>query len=81
MKPIGLYRRGGRVPKSSFFEKPTKTMSFLPNAFQSTLLKPGLRSRTSRHPTPTPTPDNFDYPTPTPTPTPGRLRPSAVLVT
>ena len=39
MKPIGLFRRGGRVPKSFFFEKPNKTMSFFRNAFQSTLLK------------------------------------------
>jgi len=27
------------VPKSFFFEKPNKTMSFFPSAFQSTLLK------------------------------------------
>jgi len=39
MKPIGLFRRGGRVPKSLFFEKPNKTMSFSRNTFQSTLLK------------------------------------------
>jgi len=39
MKPIGLFKRGGRVPKSFFFEKPNKTMSFFRNAFQSTLLK------------------------------------------
>jgi len=39
MKPIGLFRRGGRVPKSFFFEKPNKTMSFFRSAFQSTLLK------------------------------------------
>ena len=39
MKPIGLFRRGGRVPKSSFFEKPNKTMSFFRSALQSTLLK------------------------------------------
>jgi len=39
MKPIGLFKRVGRVPKSFFFEKPNKTMSFFRNAFQSTLLK------------------------------------------
>ena len=39
MKPIGLFKRGGRVPKSFFFEKPNKTMPFFRSAFQSTLLK------------------------------------------
>jgi len=39
MKPIGLFKRGGRVPKSFFFEKQNKTMSFLRSDFQSTLLK------------------------------------------
>jgi len=39
MKPIDLSKRGGRVPKSFFFEKTNKTMSFFRNAFQSTLLK------------------------------------------
>ena len=39
MKPIGLFRRGGRVPKSFFFELPNKSMSFFRSAFQSTLLK------------------------------------------
>jgi len=39
MKPIGLFKKGGRVPKSIFFEKPNKTMSFFRSAFQSTLLK------------------------------------------
>ena len=39
MKPIGSFKRGGRVPKSFFFEKPNKTMSFFRSAFQSTLLK------------------------------------------
>ena len=39
MKPIGLFKRGGRMPKSFFFEKSNKTMSFFRNAFQSTLLK------------------------------------------
>jgi len=39
MKPIGLFERGGRVPKSLFFEKPNKTMYFFQSAFQSTLLK------------------------------------------
>ena len=39
MKPIGLFKRIGRVPKGSFFEKPNETMSFFRSAFQSTLLK------------------------------------------
>jgi len=39
MKSVGLFKRGGRVPKSFFFEKPNKAMSFFRNAFQSTLLK------------------------------------------
>ena len=39
MKPWGLLKRSGRVPKSSFFEKANKTMSFFRSAFQSTLLK------------------------------------------
>jgi len=39
MKPIGLFKRGGRVPKSFFFEKLNKTMSFFRSALQSTLLK------------------------------------------
>jgi len=39
MKPIGLFRRGGRVPKSSFFKQTNKSMSFFRSAFQSTLLK------------------------------------------
>ena len=39
MKPIGLFKRVGRVPKSLFFEKPNGTMSFLQSAFQITLLK------------------------------------------
>jgi len=39
MKPIGLFKRSGRVPKSFFFQKPNGTMSFLRSAFQSTLLK------------------------------------------
>ena len=34
-----LFKRGGRVPKSFFFEKPNKTMSFFRSAFQSALLK------------------------------------------
>jgi len=41
MKPIGLFKRGGRVPKGFFFEKPNETMSFFRSAFQSTLLKHG----------------------------------------
>jgi len=39
MKPIGLFKRGGRVPKSFLFEKPNITTSFPRSAFQSTLLK------------------------------------------
>jgi len=39
MKPIGLFKGGGRVPKSFFFENPNKRMSFFQSAFQSTLLK------------------------------------------
>ena len=39
MKPVGLFKRVGRVPKSFFFEKPNKTMSFFRSAFQSTLTK------------------------------------------
>jgi len=39
MKPLGLFKRGGRVPKSFVFEKPNKTMSFFRSAFQRTLLK------------------------------------------
>jgi len=39
MKLIGLFEKGGRVPKSFFIEKLNKTMSFLRSAFQSTLLK------------------------------------------
>jgi len=39
MKPIGLFKRSGRVPKSFFFEKPNKTMSFFRRAFQGTLSK------------------------------------------
>ena len=38
MKPIGLLKRGGRVPKNFFFEKTNETV-FLRSAFQSTLLK------------------------------------------
>ena len=39
MKPIGLFKRSGRMPKSFFFEKPNETMSFFRSVFQSTLLK------------------------------------------
>jgi len=39
MKPIGLFKRGGRVPNSFFFEKPNETMSFFRRALKSTLLK------------------------------------------
>ena len=35
MKPIGLLKRGGRVPKSFFFEKPNKTMSFFDVFFKA----------------------------------------------
>jgi len=38
MKPRGLFKKGGRVPKSLFFEKPNKTMSFCRSVFQSILL-------------------------------------------
>jgi len=37
MKPIGLFKTGGRVPKSFFFEKPNETIYFFRSAFQSTL--------------------------------------------
>jgi len=39
MKPIGLFKRGGRVPKSFFFEKPNETTSSFRSAFQTTLLQ------------------------------------------
>ena len=39
MKPIGLFKRGGGVPKSFYFEKPIETMSSFWSAFQSTLLQ------------------------------------------
>jgi len=39
MKPIGWFKRGGRVQKSFFLEKPNETMSFFRSVFQSTLLK------------------------------------------
>jgi len=39
MKPLGLFKMGGRVPKSFFLEKPNETMSFFRSAFQSTLVK------------------------------------------
>jgi len=39
MKPTGLFKRGGRVPKSFSFEKPNKTLSLFRSAFQRTLLK------------------------------------------
>jgi len=35
MKPIGLFKRGGRVPKSSFFEKPNETMSSFRRIFKA----------------------------------------------
>ena len=35
MKPIGLFKRGGRVPKSFFFEKPNETMSFFEVLFKA----------------------------------------------
>ena len=43
MKPIGLFKRGGRVPKRFFFEKPNKTMSCFRSAFQSTLLQHAVK--------------------------------------
>jgi len=48
MKPIGLFKRGGRVPKLFFFEKPNKTMSFFRSAFQSTLLNMQVKFFCSR---------------------------------
>ena len=39
MKPIGLFKRGGRVSKSFFFEKPNETMSCFRSSFQSTVLE------------------------------------------
>ena len=39
MKLIGLFKRGGRVPISFFFEKPNETISSFRSAFQSTLLQ------------------------------------------
>jgi len=38
-KPIGFFKRGGRLPNRFFFEKQNKTMSFFRSAFQSTLSK------------------------------------------
>jgi len=35
MKPIGLFKRGGRVPKFLFFEKPNETMSFFEVLFKA----------------------------------------------
>jgi len=35
MKPIGLFKGGGRVPTSFFFEKPIKTMSFFEVLFKA----------------------------------------------
>jgi len=39
MKPRGLFKRGGREPKSFFPEKPNETMSFFRSALKNTLLK------------------------------------------
>jgi len=39
MEPIDVFKKGGGVPKSFFFEKPNETMSFFRSAFQSTLFK------------------------------------------
>jgi len=39
MKPIGLFKRGGIVPKRFSFENPNKMFSLFRSAFQSTLLK------------------------------------------
>jgi len=35
MKPIGLFKRGGRVPKSFCFEKPNEIMSFFEVLFKA----------------------------------------------
>ena len=35
MTPRGLFKRGGRVPKSFFFEKSNKTMSFFEMLFKA----------------------------------------------
>jgi len=35
MKPIGFFKRGGRVPKSFFFEKPNGNMSFFEVLFKA----------------------------------------------
>jgi len=35
MKPIGLLKRGGRVPKNFFFEKPNETMLFFAVLFKA----------------------------------------------
>jgi len=35
MKPIGLLKRGGRVPKIFFFEKPNETMFFFEVLFKA----------------------------------------------
>jgi len=42
MKPIGLLKRSGRVPKSFFFEKSNNTVYCFRSAFQSTLFKSTL---------------------------------------
>jgi len=39
MKPIGSFKKGGRVPKSFFFEKPNEAIYFFGSDFQITLLK------------------------------------------
>jgi len=39
MKPIALFQKGVRVPRSFIYVKPNKTMYFFRSAFQSTLLK------------------------------------------
>jgi len=43
MKPIGFFERGGTVPKSFFFEKPNKTMSFFRSALVQKCLGTLLR--------------------------------------
>jgi len=35
MKPTDLFKRGGRVPKSFFFEKPNETMFFFEVLFEA----------------------------------------------
>jgi len=43
MKPIGLFKRGGRVPKSFFFEKPNGTTFFCEVLFKALCLNKLLK--------------------------------------